>query len=176
LIEPERAVSVLQAAGTSEHYRGLYLSAQYVQRLDNRALNAVAADFPETATIPPIADAMVQIEHTHDHLKALADAGWRPLPGQPDLDAPHEALLLKEHYRELSRTPDAQKQPEAFRNLLSTSEKNAEELELALRSWEKSGRADAARARLSALFAAATKNCAACHERFRDVPLGEKRR
>lgn len=68
LIGPESALAVLATAGTSPNYRGLYQSAQSAQRLDDKLLDELRPEFPETASLPPIADAMVQIERTHEHL------------------------------------------------------------------------------------------------------------
>jgi protein tyrosine phosphatase (PTP) superfamily phosphohydrolase (DUF442 family) len=176
LIDADQAEPLLKMAGTSQHYRGLYASVASASRIDDETLDRLAAEFPPTAAIPPIADAMVQVEHAHEHLKAFADQGWQMLARQPDLDAAHEALLLKEHYRELARTQDVQKQPAAFRKLLAEAERNAEQLERALRSWEKAGRSRPAPEAVRASFSNASKNCTACHQQFRDVPLGEKQR
>jgi len=176
LLDSDRALVVLQTAGTSENYRGLYQSVRTAQRIDNKSLDALAADFPAQAKIPPIADAMVQIEHAHDHLKAFAESRWQPLPRQPDLDAAHEALLLKEHYVELARTSEVQKMPPDFRNLLSDAEAEAAKLEDSLEKWQKAGQLSPPPANLNMVLATITKNCSTCHQQFRDVPLTEKRR
>jgi len=175
LLAPEQALSVLTTAGTSENYRGLYQSAQSARRFDDGLLDELRVEFPETVKVPPIAGAMVQIEHTHDHLKRLAAAGWQPLDNQPDLEPAHEALLLKEHYRELTRTDDAQRQPVPFRQLLTESEQTADSLESLLRAWQKAGRPQPIPAKITTTFAAVSQHCAACHQKFRDVPLTEKR-
>jgi protein tyrosine phosphatase (PTP) superfamily phosphohydrolase (DUF442 family) len=165
LIEPSAAVPILKAAGTSENYRGLYQSAEAARKLDEVLLDALQAEFPETAKLPPLAEAMVDIERTHDHLKAIAAAGWKTPPDDPDLDPAHEALLLKEHFTELLRTGDVQRHSEVFRQQLLASEQAARALELALRDGM-DGR--------SAALARVTKTCTDCHRQFRDVPLSEK--
>ena len=175
LMRPEQALTVLTTAGTSKSYRGLYQSAQSARRLDGKLLDELRAEFPETAKVPPIADAMVEIEHTFDHLKELSAAGWRPLNRNPDLDPAHEALLLKEQYRELARTSDVAQQSDEFRKLLSESEATAERLEELLQGWEKAGRQGLPPAALERAFAAAGQSCATCHRVHRDVPLAEKR-
>ena len=126
--------------------------------------------------VPPIAGAMVQIEHTHDHLKSFAAAGWQPLAQEPDLEPAHEALLLKEHYRELARTAGALQQPAAFRQLLAESEQTAATLEALLLAWQKGGPQAPVPATIATTFAAASQHCSTCHQKFRDVPLTEKRR
>ena len=176
LLDSDRALVVLKTAGTSENYRGLYHSVRSARRIDDNSLDALAADFPAQAKIPPIADAMVQIEHVHDHLKAFAESRWQPLAHQPDLNAAHEALLLKEHYVELTRTPEVQTMPAAFRKLLTEAEAQATTLEDSLEKWQKAGQPTLTHASLNSILAAITKNCTACHQKFRDVPLAEKRR
>ena len=165
LIEPSAAISILKAAGTSENYRGLYQSAEAARKLDEALLDALQAEFPETAKLPPLAEAMVEIDRTHDRLKAIAAAGWKTPPDDPDLDPAHEALLLKEHFTELLRTGDVQRQSELFRRQLLASEQAAGALESALRDGIDGS---------SAALARVTKNCTDCHRQFRDVPLGEK--
>lgn len=176
LIPPGDALAVLQVAGTSESYRGLYESAKSARRIDDALLDELRAEYPETVEVPPIADAMIAIEHTHDHLKALAANRWRKLPEQPDLDAAHEALLLREHYTELARTDDAKRQPAGFRRLLAESEATALELETLLSEWTKAGATRPPPAQIGKALAAVTQSCATCHKTYRDVPLGEKGR
>ena len=169
LIGPESVLAVLTTAGTSPNYRGLYQSAQAARRLDDKLLDELRPEFPETASLPPIADAMVQIERTHEHLRALAANKWERLIGEPDLDPLHEALLLKEHYHELLRTNDVKRQSAEFRKLLAGAERGAAGLEEALKE-DRVDSHDADRA-----FVAVTKSCSDCHQKFRDVPLSGKR-
>jgi protein tyrosine phosphatase (PTP) superfamily phosphohydrolase (DUF442 family) len=166
LIEPSAALPILKAARTSENYRGLYQSAAAARRLDQALLDALQAEFPETAELPPLAEAMVEIEKTHDHLQAIAAAAWKTPPENPDLDPPHEALLLREHFTELLRTEDVRRHGDEFRQLLAGSEKAAGALESALRSQDE---ASAARS-----LTRVSTSCTECHRQFRDVPLNEK--
>lgn len=168
LIDYANAEQVLRAAGTSENYRGLYQSALGSRRLDGRALDRLVAEFPETAAIPPLAEAMVAVEHTHDHLKQMAAANWQAPTDHPDLEPAHEALLLREHFKELLRLESVLSQPAEFQHYLVESEAAAEQLEAGLR--DEDGRDNVAKA-----FAAISKACVDCHQQFRDVPLGEKR-
>jgi len=179
LIEPADSLVVLKTAGTSENYRGLYRAVTTAQRVDDKLLDALAVEFRETAELPPMAEAMVAIEHTHDQLKSLSQTDWLPPRGHPDLDAAHESLLLKEHFVELARTADVQAKPARFRELLKSSEMAASELEIALRmpADRKDGKsidgvaAQSARAaRATREFDRITRDCAACHREFRDVP------
>ena len=171
LLEPADSLAVLKTAGTSESYQGLYRAAAAARRLDDKLLDELAVEFRETVELPPLAEAMVAIEHTHDHLKSMAQADWRPLREHPDLDAAHEALLLEEHFSELSRTPDAQAKPPRFSELLQGSQTAASELEAALRLPSDSAASRTLRsAHACEAFDRVTRDCTACHRAFRDVP------
>ena len=167
LIAPSLAERVLQTAGTSQGYRGLYASARSAKPLDERLLDELNVDFQETAEIPPMAESMISIEHTHDHLKALAAVDWRSLPEHPDIEPAQEALLLREHFTELLRSEAARKETEAFRALLHQSQRAARELEAALQAGNSQQAQQA--------FARINNGCSSCHRDFRDVPLSEKK-
>jgi len=175
LIAPEAALPILEAAGTSKNYRGLYDSARTVRKLDAKILDDLDVEFQEVADVPAMADAMVELEHRYDHLQQIADNDWRPLADHPDLAAGHEALLLREHFTELLRTGEVKEQPPAFRKLLQHAEQNARALEDAYRAWEPAPSADGVK-RLNGSLEAVNQNCTACHAQFRDVPLHEKGR
>lgn len=166
LIPPQSARSVLELAGTSDKYRGLYESAEEARPLDAKVLDARKADFPEIAELPPMAEAMVEIEHSHDHMKAVAEAGWKAPPKHPDVDPAHESLLLREMFTELLRIDDVRDRPEGFRKHLEASEQSGVALEAALRAD------DVAAAKIA--LDRITTHCAACHQKFRDIPLDEK--
>lgn len=172
LIAPDSALLVLKTAGTSENYRGLYQSAERARRLDDALLNELNVEFRETVDLPPMAEAMVALERTFDHLKQVSENNWRRTEAHPDIAPAHEALLLKEHFTELLRTDESHAQPEGFRQYLAESEIAAAELEAFLLE-EKAG-VQVDHAQLAARFDVVAKNCAACHKAFRDVPLSEK--
>ncbi len=125
LISPTDATSNLKFAGTSDNYQGLYRAAANAKRIDDATLDALQVDFPAIAKIPPMAEAMVELDHTFDHVKQLSSNGWKPLAQSPDLDAAHEALLLREHFTEMLRLESVAKEPEAFRTMLRESESDA---------------------------------------------------
>ena len=85
-----------------------------------------------------------------------------------DIDPPHEALLLREHYTELLRTEEVKGRSAEFQKLLTQSEANAERLEDALRGDRRSIQY------ANRMFERVTADCTACHQKFRDVPLSEK--
>lgn len=176
MIDHRVADQTLEIAGTSPNYRGLYQATVAAQKIDAEKLAALPADFPATVEPSPMAEAMGQLEHTHDHVKQLAANDWNMLAKLPDLDAPHEALLLREHYTEMLRTDETRAQPEEFQQLMREGEAAALALEQALADWHNAGRPAEAPAAAKEAFEKVTKNCKACHERFRDVPLSEKQK
>ena len=173
LISRANGLVVLSLAGTSPNYRGIVASVQSAQPLETALLDELEVDFRERVDLPPFAEAMVTIEHTHDQLQALAAAGWRAPAEHPDLDPAHEALLLREHFTELLRFESVQQQPEALRQQLRESEAAAQELEVALRQWMHKASKDEPPQQLSVLAERINTNCKSCHQNFRDIPLKE---
>ena len=174
LLDFTRAEPVLLAAGTSQSYEGLYESAREVRAFESALLDELDAEFPETAALPPLAEAMVALEHTHDHLKQVAEAGWKSLPVHPDIEPAHESLLLREHFTEMLRTDAVREEDEKFQSLMRDSEAAAQELEKALRAWKSAAMpADPPPAAAKA-FERITANCKSCHTTYRDVPLSRK--
>lgn len=173
LISPADAPLVLQVAGTSANYRGLFESANNARRLEKGLLDRLKTDFPAVAKLPATAEAMVEIEHTHDHLKALEKASWKKVPNQPALEPAHEALLLREHFTEMLRTKETAARPAAFQRLVQEAEAAAQVLEDAIRQQLAASKRPEA-AVLSAALKTVSANCTQCHREFRDVPLGQK--
>jgi protein tyrosine phosphatase (PTP) superfamily phosphohydrolase (DUF442 family) len=175
LIAPQSALAILEAAGTSKSYRGLYQSAEEARQLDQKLLDALEVEFKEIADVPAMADAMVEIEHHYDHLQQIASNDWRLLANHPDLTPGHEALMLREHFTELLRRDEVKAQPAGFQALMKEGEGRAQALEDLYRAWEPTKPIDGLK-RLQSAIAAVNQNCAACHKQFRDVPLREKRK
>lgn len=174
LTPPDSALAVLQLAGTSPHYRGLFQTARQVKTLPTELLDAFQTEFPERAEVPPLAVAMVALEHTNEHLKLIAKHQWHTPSQHPDLDPAHEALLLREHFTELLRDQHTSEQPEAYRQLLQDSENTVRKLEDLLRVWQALTNATPPPAQLSRLYDQLQANCVSCHQQFRDIPLSEK--
>ncbi len=176
LIDPKDARQVLVVAGTSESYRGLYQAAQEAKRFDDRLLDALGAEFPAVAKLPPMAEAMVDVEHINNHLKLFAANKWQPIKDQPALQPDHEALLLREHFTELLRTKEILALSARFQELMKEGEAAAQDMETALKDWITAGRPEKTPETLAQGMDRIGKNCTACHKLFRDVPLGEKNR
>ena len=168
-LKPRQAESVLKTFGTGENYKGLWASALAARPVDRTVLDAVKVDYVERAKIPPLAEAMVHIDETMDRLKLSAKNGWGVPPEHPDVDPPHEALQLVEHFRELGRTDDVRlNRPQPFREALARSEKEAQELQDLLTTWANAGQNRGARDALNAKFTALGNACTNCHKAYRD--------
>ena len=174
LVPPADAVAILKLAGTSDGYRGLYQSARAAAPVKANELDQLDVTFREVVEVPPMAEAMVDIGHIHDHLKAIANAGWRTPDDHPDLDPAHTTLMLREQFTELLRTEEVQSQPAAFQQMLRRSEADAEALREMLTQWKPQTTEAKPPSRLSQLAGRISDQCKACHVRFRDVPLTEK--
>lgn len=167
IIPPAMGVEVLKVAGTSPGYRGLFRAAAEARPIDADTLAKSDAEFPEVASIPPMAQAMVRLEQCQQQLQLAADAGWSSPPDHPDIDPQHQALLLREHFTELLRTDEVQQHESDFRTWIADSEHYAKRIESALRVWKRS--ADhSPPTTLAESLRGISRNCTACHVRYRD--------
>ena len=170
-LEPRQAESVLETFGTGKNYRGLWVAARSAKPMEKEAMEGFRVEFVETAEIPPLAEAMVRVDQTWEHLKQSEKAGWLPPADHPDLDPPHEALQLREQFRELLRTDEVRAKPEAFRRTLADSERAAGALHQTLSALKKDRAArpgiDAPPA-VAEAFKTIGTSCAACHKSYRD--------
>jgi protein tyrosine phosphatase (PTP) superfamily phosphohydrolase (DUF442 family) len=165
----EGALAILQKAGTDPRYTGLYAALRQVRRPTPEELDRVSANFPESAQVSGLAQAMVAIDERWDRLKEVRAAAWKVPPSHPDVDPPHEALQLAEQFREALRLPEVKnKHPQELQRWLADAEKTATELEAMLRHGKEKGAVDETVA--EALFKSASADCARCHAKYRDVP------
>ena len=174
LLPASQAVAVLQLAGTSPNYRGLFEAAARVQPIDLTVLDGLIVEFPETSSVPPMAEAMVALERTHEHLLRVAEAGWKSIPEHPDIFPEHEALILEEHFAELRRINDVRLEHPDFARLLQDSESLAGELKDELSTMAGSAPAAETRDILNQLASEISLNCNRCHQKFRDPPRDAK--
>jgi protein tyrosine phosphatase (PTP) superfamily phosphohydrolase (DUF442 family) len=175
LLPPSQSLAVLQTAGTSDGYKGLYESAREARRFETSLLDQLDANFPEKAELPPFAEAMVELEHTHDHLKRIAEAGWKTPASHPALEPAHEALLLREHFTEMLRSETAAGRSSDFLSSLRASELAAQELEKTIEAKNSSNAKQDWPQNAQRAFDRVSAECKACHTQHRDVPLSKKR-
>jgi hypothetical protein len=171
LLPKSAALMVLTTAGTSPNYRGLYESAETASPIDPQVLADLNVEFKERLPVTKLALAMTETEHFFLHLKKLSENKWQVLADHPAVTPAHEALLLREAYTEILRTPDAQQRPDEYREMMKAAEVTAEELEQVLLGGNE-GSLDEVKA--TKLFATVTEQCSSCHKKYRDVPLSEK--
>jgi protein tyrosine phosphatase (PTP) superfamily phosphohydrolase (DUF442 family) len=156
-----QAVSWLRQAGTSPDYPGLYRATAEFQMPAPAALNRVA-ELPEITKPSSIVEAMVTIDAELDRLKGAQKSGWSAIPGHPDLTPRQSTTQLWEQLRELARTDDTARRPEAFRSKLREAERSADQLRASL--VVPGIVVPASDASLQALV----KTCAACHRQYRN--------
>lgn len=154
-----QAVGAMKTLGTGPQYIGLWATAQDARPAGAAALRALKVDYLETAPVPPLAEAMVALDHVFERLELCRKAGWRRPPDHPDVDPPHEALRAREIGLELMRTDEFKSRPEEYRKLMEAMRTASERLETALRA---SAPADEA-------FAALRQSCSDCHKPWRNV-------
>lgn len=161
-IKPEQAEDVLRTFGTGSNYKGLWQAARDARPLEPGVLEGFRVDYVERAEIGDMADAMVRIDRHWDHLKQIRDAGWKVPADHPDLDPPHEALLVMEHFHEIGRAESAKGLQPEFKKHLAASEAGAKDLRDALAA--KPVNAGAA----AAAFKTVAQSCTDCHRVYRD--------
>lgn len=153
-----QAVSFMKQAGASEKYSGLYDSVRSLLPPTSEAIDEIALQFPETARLPRFVSIMADIGIHLDHLKEVRAAGWAALASQPDIDPPHEALMLREAFVEIQRIGAGASRSVDFRRRSASAEIAAADLEFSIRS--NSVNPEPAYRRL-------VKSCQSCHSRYR---------
>ncbi len=189
LIPASQSLAILQVAGTNPGYRGLFQAAERVRPLESSLLDELQVEFREIIEVPPMAEAMVDLEHVLDRLTWVEAAGWSVPKDQPDIEPDHEALLMREHFTELLRTAEVKEYAVGFAELLRESERAAESLHAALVKRAAAPLAPvgvteetnatnsmALKESIEVNWKTIVVGCKGCHEAYRDVPLSERSR
>jgi protein tyrosine phosphatase (PTP) superfamily phosphohydrolase (DUF442 family) len=168
----QQALAAMKVFGTGENYLGLWAAARNARPVDPEALKKLNIVYQEVAPIPPLADAMVQIDNLSDNLKSCQAVGWTTPKTHPDLDPAHEALKLRETMFEVMRTDDFAKRPDDFKAWMKNGEKLAGELEDRLRARAKDQASTDSKASdaIDGALLQIQNNCNACHTVYRNVP------
>lgn len=162
----DQALQWLTKAGTAPEYRGLFQTVRTFKPPSNEELARVAESFPTQARVSSLVEVMVEIDGLWDRLKLSREAAFGAPPKHPDIDPPHEALQLSEHFRELLRRQNFPTRSDDFRNKLRGAEKAATQLHEALKSRDEDP--SARRKNAESAFQQTAKACTACHELYRD--------
>ncbi len=153
-------LEALGQAGTSKGYAGLWADVREFAKPTDAEINAADNKFPSSAPIPALAESMVAIDGYFDSLKDSKAANWKAPAAHPDVDPAHQALLLKEQFREIKRTPQARAFPTDFMKRLDDAETAATTLEAALRGEDVAAKESALKEM--------GENCGSCHKLYRN--------
>ncbi len=161
---PDRAEQWLRTAGTSTNYPGLYETVRHWRPPAPAVLAQVSAEFPEVARTPDLTRAMVEVDRAWDHLKAIAAAGYRTPPDQPDLVPAREAARLAARLAESRQFPEVAAAGAELLRHFDQAEARARELGRLLRVDPLPVEA------LARQFKLVGQSCNDCHQAFRDRP------
>ncbi len=161
---PDRAEQWLRTAGTSTNYPGLYETVRRWRPPAPAALAQVPAEFPEVARTTDLTRAMVEVDRAWDHLKAIAAAGYRPPPDQPDLVPAREAARLVARLAESRQFPEVATAGAELLRHFDEAEAQARELCRLL------GLDPLPVEALGRQFKRVGQSCTDCHQAFRDRP------
>jgi hypothetical protein len=156
--EGKAALAILERAGTSQGYAGLWRDVQaYAPPAGDQQL----PELVEVAEVGSLAAAMAQIDRASDNLKLCAAAQWQTPEDHPDLSPQQEALLLKEGFRETVRQlEESNDDDDQLLAWMRGAEASATKLEEALKDSD----GDAIRA----TFTAVGDQCKRCHGQYRN--------
>jgi protein tyrosine phosphatase (PTP) superfamily phosphohydrolase (DUF442 family) len=155
-MDVRQAYAYLDKAGTGPEYKGLWRD---VRRFESPKPGTELPQLVETAPVPTLAAAMADIDRLYDLVKLCGDAGWKTPAGHPDVEPAHQALLLKEGFREAGRQLDDTK-----RILIGSQLSAAESLSESIENSVKANKLDEA----TAAFGKLTAACKACHAKNRN--------
>lgn len=150
------ALSILERAGTSKGYAGLWRD---VEKYQPPADDAQLPELVEVAEVGSMAAAMAKIDRAKDNLKLSQQAKWSVPPDHPDIVPTQEALILKEALHETGRNLSGDYDDEFTVRL-----KESEEIAIALEAALNNNRPQAA----SQHFERMLQSCKACHVKYRD--------
>lgn len=159
-ISDEEAAKELKESGCSDHYKGLYRDVTAAVPPTAAELAAVPAVLPAYVSPGTLAAQMAVLDRTWARVGAAKAAAWTAPTERPDVDPPHEARILWEHFREIGRLGDVERHGPDFLANLQHAEEAGHALEDALDKGDK----DAA----TKSFGVIKQTCDACHARWRD--------
>jgi hypothetical protein len=135
VVDSSAAGQILEKAGTSQEYAGLWRDVASYQP---PSPGTVLPELVEVAEVDSMVAAMSQIDHAFDNLKLCQAEKWATPADHPDIVAVQESLLVKEGLHEAGRTL-AEDYDEQFIGWLREAEGLAEALERQLKAGDVQG-------------------------------------
>ncbi|MCA9062306.1 MAG: hypothetical protein KDA96_04585 [Planctomycetaceae bacterium] len=156
-VDEQGAVAILESAGTSPDYAGLWRD---VRGFQVPGPEVELPELVESAEVPSLAGWMAEIDRRIDELNLIEAAGWASPENHPDLVPVQSALLLQEGFSEARRSlpPDAD---EKLRQLMEDADAS---ICLDLFNAIREGNREAA----TSSYAVLKKSCTECHAEFRN--------
>ncbi len=155
-MDHQAALTILERAGTSKDYAGLWQAVETYRVPGN---HAVLPDLVETAEIASFAAAMAQVDRAFANLKRCRDAEWTAPSIHPDLIPHQQAKLLKEGLRESRRNLTGVRDSQ-FSRWLEEAEWAAQNVETALTHTDLPLAEEQ--------FQVLSQSCTRCHEQYRN--------
>lgn len=155
-IRAQDALKILEKAGTSKNYQGLWRD---VEKYQPPAPGAALPELVETAKVDSLAAAMAKIDRAYDSLELCRDAKWSAPENHPDLVPALQAFVVREGLQE-SEQHSSKGFDQRFARWLIEAEKAADSLGQSVLGGDPS--------RADRHFATLTKLCHKCHADYRD--------
>lgn len=171
LLPAEESLAVLEIAGTSPHYLGLFAAVRKAKPVERQVLQELTVTFNSVSPIPPLAEVMVEMEHLQEHLTRIAKANWQSPNDHPDLIPSHEILLLREYYTEMLRMNEVQQKPAKFLEMTRQSEQDLIRLEKELQALAGQRPNEKVHAQINSIWKRVNDGCKQCHLLYRDTPV-----
>lgn len=160
-LEPDEGVRLLETAGTSPRYPGLYEAVRKTAPLPAATLDRPTA-FPAQARPSTLVGQMVEIDRIFARLETLRAGDWQKSAAAPDLDAGHLAKQLRQQLQAVRPAPQqSSEKVEEFRAELAASLAATDALTKAIDSEDT--------AAMTRGFDAVNTSCRSCHADFRDA-------
>ena len=152
------AIAILEQAGTSRDYPGLWNSIRQFQP-PNPAL-----PFPplvEVAVVDDLAAAMAILDRGWDGLTLCREAGWKTPPAHPDLDVLGQLKLVEEGLRESARAVSSPELAELRQQLDEAAQEAA-------KSYERASRSESPGPLWDGIYLGLKRQCRDCHTAHRN--------
>jgi protein tyrosine phosphatase (PTP) superfamily phosphohydrolase (DUF442 family) len=157
-VGPEAGLSILEVAGTSRDYAGLWRDVAAFRPPD---ADVILPELTEVARVGDLAESMAKMDRVFDRLTLLSAHQWQPPDSHEDLDARQEAIILRELLHECGRLLDAGAAKDLYKRF-DHSEKEAGALENALEAGYLE--------RSTNLLGQIKTSCKSCHQQHRNDP------